>query len=326
MDVSKLRRGLDVFALTDADTDEAKGFTTYLGYWVALGNVIDDLYGNAPFAKLLDQMEALGLRKLTAKPAKCDLDVLRGVLLNAWSSELALYLVDLQNAERLWLANQWGQVYSYYATSRAASAWLLVRDGHAPDTHAGLLKAMAAQTQNTRYFPSPWNLACDVLKPSPGYLNFPVEPKMISNLASGADDHDRLGMMLRTTRDKDIRKLVEQEKKSLKRKKAPKGCFERHDGRVAPTTAFNFTWRTRTRSNYGDPALFYVGTLDASRSVAFASAIRTFTSATMFLLEALVAQKAKQTLVDAAVHFIARDRAKLADDIIVPRLQTLGLI
>jgi hypothetical protein len=132
-------------------------------------------------------------------------------------------------------------------------------------------------------------------------------------------------MMLRTTRERDVKRLVAQEKRALKRTVAPRGCAERHDARTAATTVFNFAWRTRTRSNYGDPAMFYVGTLEAGRSVAYAAATRNFTAATMFVFEAMIAQKARQ-LVDAAVHFVARDRAKLADKIIVPRLQALGLL
>jgi hypothetical protein len=31
-------------------------------------------------------------------------------------------------------------------------------------------------------------------------------------------------------------------------------------------------------------------------------------------------------LEEAAVHFISRDRSKLSDDLIVPRLKTLGLL
>ena len=72
--------------------------------------------------------------------------------------------------------------------------------------------------------------------------------------------------------------------------------------------------------------MFYVGTLDATRSTAYASAMRTFTSATMFVLEALVAQKARKTLTDAAVHFMSRDRAQLSDQILLPRLQAIGLL
>ena len=89
---------------------------------------------------------------------------------------------------------------------------------------------------------------------------------------------------------------------------------------------FDFAWRTRTRSNYGDPAMFYVGTLTPDRSRQYAEAIRLFTAATMFLFEAMIVQRAHGLLRDTAVHFISRDRSRLAEQIMVPRLQTLGLL
>ena len=106
----------------------------------------------------------------------------------------------------------------------------------------------------------------------------------------------------------------------------PNGEFDRQDARLAPTTVFDFAWRTRTRSNYGDPAMFYVGTLTPDRSRQYAEAIRLFTAATMFLFEAMIVQRAHGLLRDTAVHFISRDRSRLAEQIMVPRLQTLGLL
>jgi DNA-binding transcriptional regulator YbjK len=106
----------------------------------------------------------------------------------------------------------------------------------------------------------------------------------------------------------------------------PNGEFARQDGALAATTVFDFAWRMRTRSNYGDPAMYYVGTLDAERSRTYAEAVRAWNSATMFVFEALIAQRARQLLEDVAVHFISRDRSKLADELIVPRLRALGLL
>lgn len=319
-------RKLDVYALTDADSDEARTFTTYSGYWLALADHIAEEHGSPPFDGLLIELESRGLRKLSSKPASCDPAALRSVLLNAWSSELALYDVDLTNTERLWLANQWAQVKSYYATSRAGTAWLLARNGNAPENHTKLLRAIAADVTGTRYYPCPWNLCCSSVSPSATYLGFATTPTRISNLAASADRHDRTAMMLRTTRDRELERLVDIVKKKARLRRAPSGERGRQDRSLLPTTVFDFTWRMRTRSNYGDPAMFYVGTLTPERAREYAEAIRAFTSATMFLFEALTSQKAKQLVVDAAIHFTARDRAKIADQVLVPRLKSLGLI
>ena len=82
----------------------------------------------------------------------------------------------------------------------------------------------------------------------------------------------------------------------------------------------------RTRSHYGDPAMYYVGTLHSERSKTYAAAVRSWNAATMFVFEALIAQRARDVLEETAVHFISRDRSGLADALIVPRLRALGLL
>jgi hypothetical protein len=317
--------GLDVYALTDADTDEARTFTTYSGYWLALVEHLEQEFGMFPYPELLAELERRGVIKLASKQTACDEQQLRSLLLNAWSSELAMYDVDLDNP-RLWLSNQWAQVKSYYASTRMAGAWLLARDGNAPESHAGLLRAISAQVVGQRLYPCPWSLCCRSRYPRAQYLGFPRQPEGVSSLAANVDRHDRTAMMLRTTRERDIERLVEIVKKKRRLGRAPKGESVRQDAALAPTTVFDFAWRMRYRSNYGDPAMFYVGTLTADRARDYAAAIRTFTGATMFLFEAFVSQKAKAAVAEAAVHFASRDRSQIADQVIVPRLKVLGLI
>jgi hypothetical protein len=291
-----------------------------------LAEHVDQLYGAPPYDALLAELHRRGLHKLGGKWMAGDPDRLKSALLNAWSSELALYLVDLDNHERLWLGNQWAQVQGYYATSRAASAWLVAHQGVAPETHSGLLRAMESQISGMTLYPCPWSLTCMRLLPFASYGGFASPPNATSNLSLSADPYDRSAMMLRTTRDRDITRRVEQVKKNLKKGRAPNGEYQRQDTRVRATTIFDFAWRTRTRSNYGDPAMFYVGTLTPDRSRDYASAIRTITRATMFLFEAMIAQKAPKILADTATHFTTRDRARISDIVIIPRLQALGLI
>jgi hypothetical protein len=317
--------GLDVYALTDSDTDEARTFTTYSGYWLALVEHVEREFGMFPYPDLLAELERRSLTNLASKQAACDEDQLRSLLLNAWSSELAMYDVELDNP-RLWLSNQWAQVKSYYASTRMAGAWLLTRDGKAPENHAGLLRAMSAQVAAQRLYPSPWSLCCTRRYPAAEYAGFPREPESVSALAANVDRHDRSAMMLRTTRERDIERLVEIVKMKRRLERAPNGESLRQDKALVPTTVFDFAWRMRHRSNYGDPAMFYVGTLTADRARDYAAAIRTFTGATMFLFEAFVSQKAKAVVADAAVHFTSRDRSKIADQVIVPRLKVLSLI
>jgi hypothetical protein len=123
-----------------------------------------------------------------------------------------------------------------------------------------------------------------------------------------------------------VEKKVEEVKQKRKLKRAPWGERERQDGNLAATTVFDFAWRMRARSNYGDPAMFYVGSLGHVRARRYATAVRTWTNATMFLFEAFIAQRAKSLLEEAAVHFVSRDRSNLAEALIIPRLRHIGLL
>lgn len=317
--------GLDVYALTDSGTEEARTFTTYSGYWLSLVEHVEQEFGMFPFPRLLAELERRGLTNLASKQASCNEQQLRSLLLNAWSSELAMYDVEL-DSPRLWLSNQWAQVKAYYATTRMAGAWLLARDGKVPENHGGLLRAMSAQVTGQRLYPSPWSLCCTRRHPTAQYAGFSRNPEPSSPLAANVDRHDRTAMMLRTTRDRDIERLVDIVKKKRRLGRAPNGETIRQDNGLVATTVFDFAWRMRHRSNYGDPAMFYVGTLSADRAREYAAAIRTFTGATMFLFESFISQKSKILIAEAAVHFTSRDRSKIADQVIVPRLQVLGLI
>ncbi len=218
------------------------------------------------------------------------------------------------------------RIDSYYATTRHAMAWLLARDGVAPTTHRGLLNAIAAQVTGSRLYPAPWNLCCTALTPQAAYSGFSIPPGTCSNLAMTADRNDRAAMLLRTTRGRELDKRIEVVKQQKKLTRAPTGERIRQDQQLAATTIFDFAWRMRARSNYGDPAMFYVGSLGHDRSRAYAAAVRTWTSTTMLLFEALIAQRSKSVLEDAALHFISRDHSVLAETLIVPRLQALGML
>jgi hypothetical protein len=317
----------DVYALLDADTDEARSFTTYLGYWACLSNHVVDIYGAEPFDGLLAEMHTRRLASLGGSRSGCDRDQLADLLLNAWTSELALHLVELENTERLWLANHSAPVHAYFATSRAASAWQLVRNSVPVESHAALLRAASSDIFVPRpKYPLPWSLCCTALKPKVSYHGFPANPSHVSNLAANADPHDRCAMLLRTTRHREVKRLVEQLKKERHLDRAPNGTYRAKDAGLSATTVFDFMWRARKRSNYGDPAMFYVGTLTPNRSRVFAASVRQFTAATMFVFEAMIAQRARDTLIDSATHFISRDRARLADHVLGPRLRALGLL
>lgn len=318
---------VDTYAFLDADSNEAKAFTTYLGYVCAIDNLTIELYGAPGFDLLrlsLDREDRL--TRLREKPFRGDPTTLRSLLLNAWISELHLHTVDDTNAGRVRISNHAAPVHSYYATSRMATAWLSVLKGSAPLNHTTLLATVSETIGGmSALYPPPWGLRCNAVDGAAEYLGFPRPPGACSNLASTVSPLDRIAQSLRTTRNRQLDDLVVETKRQLRLKRAPKGTRRRRDETLRPTTVFDFLWRSRTRSNYGDPGMFYMGALGDSEVLGYHHAVRRLTAMTMFLFEAMIAQRAQAVLEEASTHFISRDRSGISDKVLIPRLAALGL-
>lgn len=320
-----LAQDLDVFAFLDSDSGEARGFTTYLGYWDGLARMITRTYGSRFEPELIAVLQQRRpVRKLLAKRFVGDPQVLAKIVLNGWAQELGLYAVDVDDP-RLMLQNLWNNVQSYYAASAVARAFLYVRSGEIPpQTHAGTLRAVAGLISQD-LFPSPWNLCCTGEKPLT-YTGFATFPDECHNLTAGPDCDAIVAKALKTTRKRDLDQAVAQKKQALKLARAPHGLRRSTDADSRATTVFDYLWRNRTRSNYGDPSMFYVGALSQERSVRYVESVRLVTSATMLLFEMLIAQRAPKALEETAIHFISRDRTKITDELLGGRLRAIGLL
>lgn len=323
------RRGVnqwDPFSFVDADSDEARTFTTYMGYWDGLARIVTEAFGSDFHGPLAHDL--LGRKQVQAlQGSRFDGDesMLKQLLLNAWNSELGLYLVDDDDV-RLMAQNQWNNVYAYYSTGSAALGWLLVRDGQAPKKHRKLLDSLSAQVTGSQMFPAPWSLACTRRSPQQWHGFSAAPDTSISNLARGSNCLDVAGKALSTTRKRTLDELCDQERVKSRNGRVPNGFRARCDTNRKATTTFDFLWRLRTRSNYGDPSMFYVGSLDMDRSREYLYAVRTLTDATMLLFEALVSQRARFCLVDAADHYMSRDRTGVTATVLGRRLKSLDLL
>ncbi|WP_420451785.1 hypothetical protein [Ilumatobacter sp.] len=317
-------RGLDVYALVDSDSDEARAFTTYLGYWDCLARAVEAEFGSDPIPQLVsDVASRSAFQKLQNRAFAGSSEVLKGLLLNGWNSEQNLYLVDPDDP-RASIQTQWINVFAYYSSGRAALAWLLVQNGSAPTSHRALLKSLAALTRSS-LIPAPWDRRCESHRPL-NFSGFTATPTEVSNLASDVDCYDLVAKMLKTTRGKRIDDLLTEQKRRRSVGRARNGERAAIDHRTEPTTVFDFMYRSRARANYGDPSMFYMGHLTDARSAAYLTAVRSVTNATMGLFELLIAQRAGDLLLDAATHWMARDRSGISDRVLKARLRTIGVV
>lgn len=318
---------LDVYALVDADSNEAKQFQTYSFYWRQLERAIEQTYGADPVPAVAAVVTGTkAFRRLSATQYTGSADTLTHLLHNSWANELMLYVVD-DGDPRLLLAVQWQNVYVYYATGMSAMAWLCVRDGAPPKAHRRLLDGLAAQISTSQLIPPPWNLHLAAHQP-PEWRGFAAAPRDCSNLSSvsSVDPLDAIGKMLKTTRGKAI-DLRADERRAKNGGRLRNGERAGIDAQLSVTTTFDFVWRSRTRANYGSPAMFFKGSLgDVSSCVAYITALKRYADATMLLFEAFVGQRARATLVDAATEFIARDRSQQSDMLVGRRLRELGYL
>jgi len=316
---------LNVYGLIDADTAEARAFTTYMGYWEAIAGVIEDRYGIEYHQPLVNDLRARRpVKKLTGQPFKGSAQALSELLLGAWTQELGLYAVD-DDDPRLMLQNLWNNVYAYFATSRAAAGFLLVRNSTVPTNHRKTLKALAASVGGSAIFPQPWSLAC-TRHMALTFKGFDQAPQEVSNLAARPNPYDLIAKCLKTTRGKRLEELKKEKRQILGKSQLPKGEGARIDNHCELTTVFDFLWRSRTRSNYGDPSMFYVGTLDHARSQRYIQSVRLVTGATMLLFEVLVAQRAPDVVAEAGVHFMSRDRSPISGGVLGERLRSIGVL
>lgn len=313
------------FSYINPSQKEAYAFRTYLGYWACLAEHIQREYDFDYIRILKELRDRPGFRRLAGKETPTgakEIKEIRSRLLNGWISEARLNLIDLDDKDRLRLANHGAPVDAYYATSRLAEIWSYIRTGNFPKTHEALLNFMSQEIGHGTLYPCPWNLMCTAIVPEPAYSGFTSPPGKISGLALAADRYDRSGMLLRTTRDRRIKDLAEAEKRTCKTlREATEIC----DRRTKSTTIFNFAWRMRKRSNYDDPAMFHSGTPNHEQARLFAAAIRTWTDATMLVFEALIAQRARDVLLDTATEFARFDHSGLADKLVMARLQAIGI-
>lgn len=222
--------------------------------------------------------------------------------------------------------NQQVLVAAYYAISHSARAWLLAHYNSQPTNHRHALSALAAMLHESRLFPPPWNFTCTRIGAAAQWSGFPKDPSVVSNLASNYDRYDMAAKALRTTRARRVKELVDVQKAALKVKRAPNGLLTRVDQGAEPTTVFDVLWRSRTRSSYGNPSMFYVGTLEPFRARAMQRSVKTVVDATMLLFEACVAQRSRETIAASAVHYMSRDKPAITDQTLLPRMRVLGLV
>lgn len=211
---------------------------------------------------------------------------------------------------------------AWYAVHHIGRAFAAASRQTVPGNHLALLHDLARTVVTRGLLPFPWSAWCEGC-PQLGSHRFngidQIETVHVLSSPDPASARNRLAMMLRTTREKDLDKAFEGQRK----RNVPPGQTQRRlsrddkrkfADRFAPTTIFDFLYRLRTRASYGEADLFVLGSRDQDDARRFAVALAVVCDATVGALEALIATYVgPMTLADAAVRYSERTRSTLVE-------------
>ena len=193
-------------------------------------------------------------------------------------------------------ANAWLPAQAYYAVYHAVLAFAVASGQQVPRNHTPALR-LAGDEVRRGTLPFPWSAHClGCPQTEATVFGGMAVPASVHPLSSPKPENapDRLAMFLRTTRQKEIERLLDAERaKGVKpggsRRRISAAEKERLAQRVPPTTMFDLFWRLRKKAHYDDADTFVLGAAGTRDAAAFAQALSYVTDGTLAALEGLIA-------------------------------------
>ena len=225
----------------------------------------------------------------------------------------------------------------YYAVYSAIRAYFLALGREVNPTHQSALRAISGELITSgisERFPQPWRsvLSSDPKVKRGFYLanSSCTEPINLDNpLASlhRTDPWQFYGLFLRTTRERQLAKKIDQWKREKSRKRALRSERQELLDQLPPTTIFDALFRVRTRANYRDVDSFlFCGELASTNTIELHRDICEITNTTLMVFEILIARAStKQLFSEIVEQFIQASRAESVDNSLEsPALNTIG--
>jgi hypothetical protein len=269
-------------------------YWAYANYIVSISRLITQAY---PVDSVLAGKitTSKGFQKLSRK-GEIDKEHIAVLLRHSWFTELLLS--ETQKSEDLLLyANPWSMVQSYYAIYPGIRAYFLALNRPVKKTHHTTLGTICSDlTSYKDRFPQPWRtvLADDPAEDAIKLVNGPASLtlNLRNPLASlpGTDPWQFYGLLLRTTRSRQVKKSVNDWKQTHARKRIYKRERTQLIANLRPTTMFDFLYRMRTRSNYQDIDSFAFSDVTTADAVDLQQGICHVVYATLFVFETMIAK------------------------------------
>ncbi|MCW2982944.1 MAG: hypothetical protein JWR63_514 [Conexibacter sp.] len=306
------------FYLEFADPEFEKPFRVYSGYLQDLAGLIAAEHG---FAALVAEgvhasvLEGPGTarikRRRLSEAERRNLDV---CLRRCWQN-LRRVLREVEEVEVFdEEANSWLPVQAYYAVFHGVMAFAIASGQRPPKDHTAARRLIADEVRRLT-LPYPWSASCSGCPQTDTTIFAGTEqPARVHALSAPSPDtaRDRLAMFLRTTRQKELERILDLERDRGRppggpRRRVLAAAKEQHAAKLHATTVFDLFWRLRKKANYDDADTFVLGAAGVRDAATFAQSLAYVTDGTIAALEALMAAYAgPDAIADVATSYADR--------------------
>lgn len=317
---------MSTFEFRDPDPEFAEAFRAYTFYLEDLAGLIGGQYGWSAESLAAGVHEGVlvhSQRGRVRRQALSDAEytALDKFLRKSWGQlRRAHREVESTSSHFDEDANALLPVMAHYSLYDAIGALTVASKQRVPRDHTAALNTIGKEIVRG-LFPYPWSACCTGC-PQLGEVQFQglssePDPVHVLTTPDPRSSEDRLAMLLRTTRAKELERRFEEQR----RKHVSPGRSRRNISReqklqaarsMPATTLFDVMWRLRKRASYGDADVFVLGAAGPVDARRFAEALVLVTDATVAAIEAVIsAYVGTDTVCGLLDDYIARcgDRA-----------------
>lgn len=278
----------------------AESFRAYSNYLISLAREIEHRYGadERMIGSVLERGRAVakdaGLRPRNRTTERL---VAAASFNKAWSNLRRIDLeVALDEADFDDESNAWTPTQAYYAAYQAVRGLMAAIGQNVPSDHRRVLSVISEQIRRGM-LPEPWSVFCEGC-PQTGTQRIAGaddDLEMVHPLSSPDSDTgvDRLAVLLRTTREKELDRMFGEERR---RNVAPGRKWRNLSAarkneiaeRLHGTTVFDVLWRLRKKAHYDDADTFVLGAGGIGDAHEFAWALSRVTDASVAAIEGVL--------------------------------------
>jgi hypothetical protein len=281
---------IDIDLPTDEEQEQALRFRTYVNYLSTIGRFLRTEYADP--VNLASRVVREDAYKRIQGGRTPDPAAVQRLLRNAWFTELQIH-VAAPTDDLIPYSNHWAPVQLYYSIYLSIRAWYAALGHNVGTQHTTTLRAAAGEIRSRpSLFPYPWKLLVegDPEKGTTSYENLPADVSIgpISSLEQSPSFWDSFAMFLRTTRQRQLDRAIDDWKRRHKRRRIKASERAELSRAFPPTSLFDGLYRLRIRSNYADADTFLLSLESEAEAIQFHRALRAVGWCSMLLLELLI--------------------------------------